>query len=73
MPNNNSRPDQKNHKKKSLRSDSKKNSANALKVVIFENSIAAHASDADIKRASFLFNNIQRKILKTKIARIHLN
>lgn len=73
MPNNNSQPDHKNHKKKSQKSDSKKNPANALKVVIFENYIAAHASDADIKRASFLFNNLQRKILKTKISRIHLN
>ncbi|MFH1063298.1 MAG: hypothetical protein V1747_10530 [Candidatus Omnitrophota bacterium] len=73
MPNSNSQPYHKNYKKKLHKSGVKKSHATALKVVIFENSIAAHVSDADIKRASFLFNNIQRKIIKTKIARIHLN
>jgi hypothetical protein len=73
MSSDNSHPDHKNHKKKLHRSDYKKNFANTLKVVIFENSIAAHASDADMKRASFLFNTVQRKIIKTKITRIHLN
>ncbi|MBU1043740.1 MAG: hypothetical protein KJ915_04995 [Candidatus Omnitrophica bacterium] len=58
-----------NHKKKTA----KKSPNHALKIVIFENSLAANASDSDIKRASFLFNNLQKKIIKTKIARINLN
>ncbi|MBU1087237.1 MAG: hypothetical protein KKD05_06940 [Candidatus Omnitrophica bacterium] len=63
-----------NHKKKKLINPvAKKNPAHALKLIIFENSLASHAKDTDIKRASFLFNNLQRKIIKTKIAKINLN
>jgi hypothetical protein len=69
MPNNKSQPNHKNHKKKL----DKRTAATTIKVVIFENSIAANASAADIKRASYLFNNIQRKIIKSRISPIHLN
>ncbi len=60
-------------KKKLLNSPDKTNPAHCLKLVVFENSMAANPTDADIKRASFLFNNLQKKVIKTKIARIHLN
>lgn len=76
MSNNNSQPNHKNHKKKFTKStynSKKKYPASSLKLVIFENSIASQSSDADIKRAAYLFNNIQRQIIKTRISRIHLN
>jgi len=60
-------------KKKNTKRLSKQNPAHSLKLVAFENSMAANPTDADIKRASFLFNNLQGKVIKTKITRIHLN
>ncbi len=76
MSNNNSQPNNKNHKKKLNKNSSaakKRCPANVHKLVVFENAIASQSNATDIKRASYLFNNIQRQIIKTRISRIHLN
>jgi hypothetical protein len=78
MPDKNSQSNHKNRKQRHSKSvsknaASKKNQAAINKLVAFENSVAGKSDQADLKRASFLFNNLQRQIIKTRIARIHLN
>ena len=81
MPNSNSNSNHKNNKNSprkkynavSKNTNRKGCNANQQKVIAFENSIACQASQSDINRASYLFNSLQRQIIKTRIAQINLN
>ncbi len=44
-----------------------------IKLVCFENSLAAKAKEEDIIRACSLYNKTQEKIIKLKIAQIYFN
>lgn len=50
------------------------NNRNAdLRLICFENSMAAKAQDEDIIRACSIYNKTQEKIIKLKIAQIYFN
>ena len=44
-----------------------------IKLIRFENSLAARVKEEDIVRACSLFNRTQEKIIRLKIAKIHFN
>lgn len=78
MPSKKNHPDSSNRPKKNgIPQNCLKKKCNSmhqdLKLICFENSMAAKASEEDIIRACSIYNKTQKKIITLKIAQIYFN